>query len=115
MTNDRNLEDTRMPKDEPERIDCESCGEEKEERQDYGGDSYFSCPNPYCPDKHEGIVKNMAIRILELEYSNSIKNYQVKNLLRDLKHAREYARSLEPQEVPEPYDDPYDADIYWQT
>ena len=62
--NDRYLE----PAEEPEAIVCESCGEEKEERQDYGGDSYFSCPNPYCPAKHEGIVKDMAIRILELEY-----------------------------------------------
>lgn len=51
---------------EPEIPICESCGHEKEILDNFGGQRYTKCVNPYCPDKHEGIAKEMAETIVEL-------------------------------------------------
>ena len=69
--NDRNIEDTRQPPDEPEAQFCEDCGEEMEE--DEWGDwmkHYMKCTNKFCPSKfglHNQVVQNMAVKIVELK------------------------------------------------
>lgn len=62
----RNLDKYLDPPDEPEADLCESCGHEKEILDNFGGQRYTKCVNPYCPDKHEGIAKEMAETIVEL-------------------------------------------------
>jgi len=60
------------PPDELEKVLCEFCGKEVEYHElIYKGgisDKWTTCTNPFCPSKHDGISKEMAIRILELEY-----------------------------------------------
>ena len=67
---DRNIEDTRQPPDEPEAQFCEDCGEEMEE--DKWGDwmkHYMKCNNIYCPGKFwkETRAYDMAVKIVELK------------------------------------------------
>lgn len=62
------------PPDLPERVNCPECGEEMElggyDYESHGkcGPPHFRCMNRFCPSKHDGIAKEMAIKILELEY-----------------------------------------------
>lgn len=60
VNNDRYLD----PPDEPEAIFCEDCGAEMEYRNTHGEEWHF-CGNRFCPAKHDGIAKEMAILILE--------------------------------------------------
>ena len=62
----RSLDKYLDPPDKPEAVLCESCGHEKEILDNFGGQRYTKCVNPYCPDKHEGIAKEMAETIVEL-------------------------------------------------
>lgn len=55
------------PPDEPEAEFCETCGKEKPILDDFGGQKYKECVNPFCPIKHEGTALEMAERIVELE------------------------------------------------
>ena len=68
--NDRDIEDTRQPPDEPEAVFCDDCGEEMEETWKwYQGKGMtlenLHCNNPFCPSQHEGIAKEMAELIVE--------------------------------------------------
>jgi len=67
---DRNIEDTRQPPDEPEAQFCEDCGEEMEE--DKWGDwmkHYMKCTNVMCPSKFNAgeVVFDLAVKIVELK------------------------------------------------
>lgn len=53
------------PPDEPEAKICWSCGHEMEFTF-RGFLDEVKCVNPFCPDKHTGIAKEMAERIVEL-------------------------------------------------
>jgi hypothetical protein len=57
------------PPDEPEIPICESCGKDMEEfwANPLTDDVDYSCTNPFCPDKHTGIAKEMAEKIADLE------------------------------------------------
>lgn len=48
------------PPDEPEAQYCDGCGEEKEIIDNFGGQRYTKCVNPYCPYKHNGVAKLIA-------------------------------------------------------
>jgi hypothetical protein len=64
--NDRDIEDTRQPKDLPEAVYCDECGEEMEE--DKWGDwmkHYMKCVNPFCPRLFDSVSKEMAELIVE--------------------------------------------------
>ena len=70
--NDRDIEDTRQPPDEPEAQFCEDCGEDMEYH--FGNkktwdDPYFTCNNIYCPGKFwkETRAYDMAVKIVELK------------------------------------------------
>ena len=61
------------PPDEPEAQFCESCGHKVayiESHYIYMGypvtDLAHTCTNSFCPDKHTGIAKEMAEKIVEL-------------------------------------------------
>ena len=63
----KNLDKYLDPPDEPEAEYCESCGEELEWENSSilplkGG---LKCTNPFCPDKHVGIMKEMAELIVD--------------------------------------------------
>lgn len=64
LRNDRYLD----PPDEPEADLCQSCGVELEWKIitliPLKGD--LACLNPFCPDKHNGVAKEMAELIVEL-------------------------------------------------
>lgn len=87
----RGLDKYLDPPDEPETPLCESCGHEMEEIQ-YPAISMKSsqtyhipmtvCPNSFCPDKHTGIAKEMAERIVELEEENETLRLKVTMLKR---------------------------------
>jgi hypothetical protein len=53
--NDRDIEDTRQPKDEPEQEYCEFCGQPMEYHCDRldkrTKDEYWKCTNQFCPEK----------------------------------------------------------------
>ena len=68
------------PPDEPEAPICESCGYEMPILDDFGGQKYTECVNPFCPDKHTGIAKEMAERIVELEEENGLLRNKVRIL-----------------------------------
>lgn len=63
----KNLDNYLDPPDKPEAKCCESCGEEME-LENYsilplkGG---LKCTNPFCPDKHVGMMKEMAELIVD--------------------------------------------------
>lgn len=63
LRNDRYLD----PPDEPEAELCQSCGVELEWRITtlipLRGD--LACLNPFCPDKHSGVAKEMAELIVD--------------------------------------------------
>ncbi len=61
LRNDRYLD----PPDEPEAELCQSCGAEMEGLY-FGDTQEFDCLNPFCPDKHSGVAKEMAELIVEL-------------------------------------------------
>lgn len=54
------------PPDEPEAQFCKSCGEEMPILDNFGGQRYSECVNLFCPNKHEGIAREMAELIVEL-------------------------------------------------
>lgn len=58
--NDRDIEDTRLPKEEREAIFCSECGQEQEQKKIWGNWEIMSCKNPFCPAKFEGVAKEMA-------------------------------------------------------
>ena len=60
----RGLDKYLEPPDEPEAKLCESCGEECELVDEFDG-HYADCSNPFCPDRHTGIAKEMAEIIVE--------------------------------------------------
>jgi len=63
--NIKNLDKYLDPPDEPEAEYCESCGEEMEILDNFDGQRYTKCVNQYCPDKHVGIMKEMAELIVD--------------------------------------------------
>jgi hypothetical protein len=85
IAHDRYLE----PPEEQEAVCCDECGEEMDE--------YSSCPNLFCPDKHDGMAKEMAIKIMELEYTLGRKKFRLDKLEYELVKVKKYAKSLEPQ------------------
>jgi len=67
---DRYIEDTREPPEEPEAQFCDECGDELEQIDvTMGGLKYItttrSCDNPFCPSKFEGVEREMAIALVE--------------------------------------------------
>jgi len=63
--NDRDIEDTRMPKEEPEAKICNACGEEMEYKIStipFSKHTFIhaECNNPFCPEKFDGIALEMA-------------------------------------------------------
>ena len=58
----KNLDKYLDPPDEPEAELCEACGHEMVEF--VHGDGYY-CKNKFCPDKHVGIMKEMAELIVD--------------------------------------------------
>ena len=79
---DRDIEDTRQPPDEPEAQFCEDCGEEMEEVHDWDGVSSHRCTNVMCPSKFNAgeVAFDMAEYLAEVEQD-----------LRDTKAALKYA------------------------
>lgn len=68
---DMDIEDTRQPPDEPEAELCEDCGNELEDKWDrLCKEHTFRCVNPYCPAKHEGVAKEMAVVLSEVLEKN---------------------------------------------
>ena len=74
--NDRDIEDTRQPKDEIEQEYCEKCYQPMEyhnlSRSD--PDPYFECNNQFCPEKFEkygggtiAVVLDMSNHLVEVE------------------------------------------------
>jgi len=65
--NDRDIEDTRQPKDEPEAVYCDSCGQEKEVIHDWDGAEDFRCRNKMCPSRfnHGSIEREMAEALVD--------------------------------------------------
>lgn len=87
--NDRDIEDTRQPEDEPEQEYCESCGQEMEFHNPslIDPDPYFECNNQFCPekfDKKDGLlVHEMSERLAEVEQELAdlkVKYQQLKNI-----------------------------------
>ena len=68
------------PPDGPEADICEACGHEKEILDNFGGQRYAECVNRYCPDKHEGIAKEMAETIVDLTETIEYLNAKIRNL-----------------------------------
>ena len=74
---DRNIEDTRQPPDEPEAQFCEDCGEEMEE--DKWGDwmkHYMKCTNVMCPSKFNAGEVALGMAVLIVEQKESIESLQ---------------------------------------
>lgn len=87
---DRNIEDTRQPPDEPEAQFCEDCGEEMEYHfgnEETWDDSYFKCNNKFCPSKIE-IGANPKVVIAMARYL-----VEVEQDLRDAKADLKYAEA----------------------
>jgi hypothetical protein len=75
--NDRDIEDTRQPPDEPEAKFCESCGEELDEESCSFLGNYWKCPNPFCPTQFQAhnnpqVVMEMAVKLVEVLEENHI-------------------------------------------
>lgn len=63
-----NLDKYLDPPDEPEAALCGHCNQEMEVLPPlYSKTSFYKCTNSYCPSKHEGIAKEMAEKILDLD------------------------------------------------
>ena len=82
--NDRNIEDTRQPPDEPETEFCEDCGEEMAEIHDWDGVSSHRCTNVMCSSKFNAgeVAYVMANHLVEVEQD-----------LKDAKTALKYAEA----------------------
>ena len=111
--NDRDIEDTRQPKDEPEAEYCESCGQEMEFHNPslIDPDPYFECNNQFCPEKFEkydgveAVVKDMSERLAEVEQEladtkNDLKyaNARITNLKTRLERAEKLTQSQQGEE-----------------
>jgi len=70
------------PPDEDDAEFCDECGEEVEWDfdPDYSKRVPSSCDNPLCPSKHEGIAKEMAEKIIELQQDKYKLSSRVKYL-----------------------------------
>ena len=66
---------------EVEPKDCEYCGKEMEFHKDKT-ESWFSCENLMCPEKHHGQYKDMAEYIVELEYQVEYLKNSIKRITR---------------------------------
>ena len=55
------------PPDEPEAIICEDCGQEEDIIDKSPSQGWTKCNNPICPGKHQGIAKEMAEKLIELQ------------------------------------------------
>lgn len=70
------------PPDGPEVPICESCGHYMEQNPRMGcgsrwlEDISYGCKNSFCPDKHNGIAKEMAERVVEL--TEKLEDYKTK-------------------------------------
>lgn len=74
------------PPDEPEEEYCESCGSVMEVKRHYHTiPDDMVCPNQFCPDKHYGTAKEMAIELADTKASLDEMKKKVKHLVRLIK------------------------------
>ena len=70
--------------EEPEAIICESCGQEMEILEVFQGQKYAKCVNPFCPNKHTGIAKEIAEKLVDALDTVSRLESMVKHLKNQL-------------------------------
>jgi hypothetical protein len=69
------------PPEEPEPEYCETCNQELRYEENIAGRGY-TCDNPYCPDKLDGLAKQLAEKILDLRDEVETKRLAVSRMER---------------------------------
>ena len=77
---DRAQRDWETPPDEPEEEYCDECEQPLDSSTDSCGKEWLSCKNPLCPNKHTGIPKEMAEKIVELLGDLDARDARIKRL-----------------------------------